>query len=653
MSKLTLNDVTSGYASTTAVNANNALIEAAFENTLSRDGTLPNSMLADLDMNGNLILNSGNAVQVSGFTWEGPWITTRSYQVGDIVEFDGAAYMAIVAHTSGVFATDLAAAKWQLFAAGALPTQVANGGKFLQTDGSTSSWQVPKGSEVSNTPTGTVAATTVQGAIDEIVSDLAAPSGSSLVGFIHPGTGAVARTVQDKGREVVSVKDFGAVGDGVTNDTVAIQSAIDAIPASGGAVFLPAGVYNLTATLTITNKAITLHGEGAGVSILKWTSLVTAGISATFNNIVTTLHMRNLSLRTNVANGGTAVSATWPITASWSKVTAVFESLEIAPESSTSAYWTDGIILDYGWNAIIRNVGIRGQDNSRLMNNAITLKGRSNDVFISEVHVYFCVTGLYVTGLAEGTLIQQSVIIFVTNGVLSDSTPPWLSVIGNHISSFAGGVVATGKSQVYVKNNLLYKRGESTLNYVGVQLQTADHCSVVNNNFFVDGAATGTADGIVIVSGSFHYIVGNIAQSAMGTLVWLQAGAASYSVLGNRHTATGTTVLAQGGGTNILRDNLPMDGITTLTANSVTPSVNNAQEDMFQTANTVATTITNLLDGRTGQIVSIVANDVNTTIQHNVDISLQGGVNFAMGNGAILTLRKDPTVWREVSRRTA
>lgn len=79
---------------------------------------------------------------------------------------------------------------------------------------------------IGNTPAGTIASTTVQGAINEIVSDLAASSGSSLVGFIQAGTGAVARLEQDKGRERVTVADFGAVGDGVADDTAAINLAL-------------------------------------------------------------------------------------------------------------------------------------------------------------------------------------------------------------------------------------------------------------------------------------------------------------------------------------------------------------------------------------------------------------------------------------------
>lgn len=57
MAKLTLGDVGSGYNLQTVVNANNTLLEAALENTLSRDGTTPNTMSASLDMNSHRIIN--------------------------------------------------------------------------------------------------------------------------------------------------------------------------------------------------------------------------------------------------------------------------------------------------------------------------------------------------------------------------------------------------------------------------------------------------------------------------------------------------------------------------------------------------------------------------------------------------------------------
>lgn len=57
MAKLTLNTIGSRYASVAALNANFDLIEAAFENTLSRDGDIPNSLEADLDINSHNLLN--------------------------------------------------------------------------------------------------------------------------------------------------------------------------------------------------------------------------------------------------------------------------------------------------------------------------------------------------------------------------------------------------------------------------------------------------------------------------------------------------------------------------------------------------------------------------------------------------------------------
>lgn len=64
MAKLTLTDISDirQNSAATTINANAALIEAALENTLSRDGTSPNTMNADLDMNSNQILNLPDAL---------------------------------------------------------------------------------------------------------------------------------------------------------------------------------------------------------------------------------------------------------------------------------------------------------------------------------------------------------------------------------------------------------------------------------------------------------------------------------------------------------------------------------------------------------------------------------------------------------------
>ena len=156
MAKLTLNDVTTGYQSTTAANTNNTLIEAALENTVSRDGTAPNTMTGSLDMNGQNILNLGNPIAIEGWVWEGPWATTTAYIIGDVVENSGTSYICILAHTSGTFSTDLSNVKWQLIATANLPTQTSHNGKYLTTNGTSADWTTLPTYPTSAIPAGTV-----------------------------------------------------------------------------------------------------------------------------------------------------------------------------------------------------------------------------------------------------------------------------------------------------------------------------------------------------------------------------------------------------------------------------------------------------------------------------------------------------------------
>jgi hypothetical protein len=118
--------------------------------------------------------------------------------------------------------------------------------------------------------------------VNAIVYGLPTPSGSSLIGFIQSGIGAVARTVLDKGRESVSVLDFGADPTGVADSTVAIQAAIGA----SKKVYFPVGVYKVS-TLKLT-KGVHLFGDS---NMFGYNPDVGAGLSfATLPTNVTVLH---------------------------------------------------------------------------------------------------------------------------------------------------------------------------------------------------------------------------------------------------------------------------------------------------------------------------------------------------------------------------
>ena len=110
----------------------------------------------------------------------------------------------------------------------------------------------------------------VTGNSSGIYAAFAASSGSSLVGYTQGGTGAVATNVQTKLRQYVSPLDFGAVGNGTTNDTAAILAAI----ATGNPINLcgltylidGSGLSSNASIVNITTPTI-IYGEGGGFNI--------------------------------------------------------------------------------------------------------------------------------------------------------------------------------------------------------------------------------------------------------------------------------------------------------------------------------------------------------------------------------------------------
>lgn len=112
--------------------------------------------------------------------------------------------------------------------------------------------------------------------LEDYTTDLASSTGSSLVGHIASGTGAVARTVQAKLRDTVHVFDFMTTaqiadikaGTALVDVTVNFQTAVTAAITYGHKLKVSSGIYNLTAPITITGGLVI---EGDGVSPYKFT----------------------------------------------------------------------------------------------------------------------------------------------------------------------------------------------------------------------------------------------------------------------------------------------------------------------------------------------------------------------------------------------
>lgn len=131
--------------------------------------------------------------------------------------------------------------------------------------------------------------------VTSVLADLANTTdnslGDALVGFKQSNSsgflsGAVARTVNAKLQELVSVKDFGATGDGITDDTTYIQSAITAAQNSIGTLFFPPGTY-LVSSLTVSGSLV-LTGSGTASVIKQKDSSAGSmfSVTGTGNNVV-------------------------------------------------------------------------------------------------------------------------------------------------------------------------------------------------------------------------------------------------------------------------------------------------------------------------------------------------------------------------------
>lgn len=222
-------------------------------------------------------------------------------------------------------------------------------------------------------------------------------------------TGATNRTVNEKAQDYISVKDFGAVGNGTTDDTTAIQNAVNFGITNGKAVHFPAGNYNVTQQITITG-AVKLYGTtflatnavqdhfGSRIYINFLTSVATSCFYVTYNGV----QIEGLQF---YGNQPTPTGAWTPTTTPWSIYAYRAPSADIGGDGlkikNCSLYGVShGIKADGAWIHIDGLTGI-------CFNTMIDLDGCYDVCQISNVmaNAYWWNTTASVTDYIQANLI--------------------------------------------------------------------------------------------------------------------------------------------------------------------------------------------------------------------------------------------------------
>jgi parallel beta-helix repeat protein len=358
------------------------------------------------------------------------------------------------------------------------------------------------------------------------------------ISYTPPYVDSVATNVGDKLAQTVSVMDFGAVGDGVADDTAAIQAAINAC--SNKTLYFPGGTY-LTNELTgVAN--ITLIGDGNGASVLKATGSIASGFLFFFS--VDNIHISNLTFDYNSATsvgtvgclgflncdnfkvqncqilnfvkvgiGMNSCNYFWIQNNYISKTTPDLQGVNECILLSESGFGTSS----YGWI-----------ENNRFVNSGLLLQGSYLNIIANNITDWRYGAGIGIGQTATsffnsiiGNHCESGYTGLDSDGFTVKGMEIWggyNKVIGNTCRSNSGSGIYLGGANSVLQNNICFDNGTYTADVsAGITLGYFDATynasnSVVSGNVCFDNqAGSGTQDyGIAVAANNTRItIVGN------------------------------------------------------------------------------------------------------------------------------------------------
>jgi hypothetical protein len=334
----------------------------------------------------------------------------------------------------------------------------------------------------------------------------------------------------------VNVGDFGAVGDGINDDTAAIQAAIDSVPVVNKITiyFEPNKTYRITASITSNSRFLSIEGNNATLALdfnASYVLVLSDGLS--------TVENLNISKSSGVTADGIFVGSirnrldNINLTASaWPKAIHLVDCKEshfsrIRVDNDVSGLTGSIFYSDYSVNNTITQSFLGycefGVYFSGL--NQPTFGYRSEGFIITDCIFVFCKTVVRAIGITSIDL-SNNILDFCIDGALNLSNGTTAFVTNNWIAndasstSFIACSFGAGFEWANVSNNLMLKNGGSSGS--SAISSNATYVKFVNNHL-TNGLNAGT------VNGSTSYVFGNTLEGGGSNF----AGTAPVFVIGN------------------------------------------------------------------------------------------------------------------------
>ena len=493
--------------------------------------------------------------------------------------------------------------------------------------------------------------------------------------------------------DVINVKDYGAVGNGVADDTSAIQSAVSAAAsAGGGVVYFPKGTYKVTSTISILTSGIYLTGDGWNTVITRSTDY---GNTFFFNGndstsvVISEVGLSNLTLKsTGLTTSGSHIHLRGVTRSIFSNIYVLNGFIGMTFEAATAIYISKFYLV---FNNLYGGV-VTGRKYFLFTSGTQYAKPDCGDVFVTDFNLRGSSSSLCDIGLeiqsADGLWFSnghvqwttdtnilfnanqtQSIGLVFFNNVMSDASNGdgigfrGNTTIGRNIqfvnSSIKGGAIALkgiSTSSNAKFNNVQFDNCTISeflnhgiyLNSIDIKNFTFTACQVRGNDYgnssTYDGFHLAACDKVQITGGQSggHNVSPGTASQRYGIYVGASATNVLIDGIDLRKNVTKSLFLDPSSLSTVSIDNIKTDDSANIISASTVTIPNAGKYFSIVGSNNIST----LALSYEREIVLTFQSGL--TVTNGANLKLNG--NFTTNTDSTLSLVCDKSFWREKSR---